>query len=82
MMARRGTISEMKTTPRRRGAVGCGAGDVKAEVDLGEAGVKGDGEADYADVVEEEADERDEAAGDCGWGRGRGRVRRQEEGRG
>ena len=41
---------------------GLGAGDVEAEIDLGETGVEGDRETSDADPVEEEADERDEAA--------------------
>jgi hypothetical protein len=43
------------------GAVGLGAGDVKAEVHFFEARVEGDGEAENADTVEEESDEGDVA---------------------
>lgn len=49
------------------GAVGEGAAHVEAEIDLGEAGVARDAEAEDTDVVEEEADEGDEAARLGGW---------------
>ena len=56
--ARRGTISRAKTTPRRSSPADRAA-DVVAEIDFGEVGVAGDGEAEEADVFEAEADDAD-----------------------
>ncbi len=62
-MARRGTNSRMKTTPRLDGAIGFSTTHVEAKVHFFETGMEGGWQAFEAYAVEKESDEGDVAAG-------------------